>query len=259
MDEFVNTLDADKFRSTNGLWNSLMLNDPWSVGYVTTLIETKAFNAKEEWEEFYYESGAKRDNLISSFDADSRNILNDEQLIKVDKLKIEKLSWNLKAFNLNFGRTQKQFEKKGGILFNYIESGNNISLEECIECIRFRVICETWNGVILRERNTISALKKAIPDIEYRKTTGAFDHQYAVDYELFLRQELICGVQIKPNSYLGKSSFLEKARIANQEKNKKYYANCGKKVFDVISKTDGTIINTDVIEKIKMESINSRK
>ena len=50
MEEFVNTIDLQKFASTNGAWNDLMLNDPWSVGYVTTLIELKQFKTKEEWE-----------------------------------------------------------------------------------------------------------------------------------------------------------------------------------------------------------------
>ena len=40
MDEFVLKIDENKFRSTNDTWNRLMLNDPWSVGYVSTLIET---------------------------------------------------------------------------------------------------------------------------------------------------------------------------------------------------------------------------
>jgi hypothetical protein len=37
MDEFVNTLNVAGFENTNSIWNLLMLNDPWGVGYVTTL------------------------------------------------------------------------------------------------------------------------------------------------------------------------------------------------------------------------------
>ena len=51
MDEFVLSIDKDKFRSTNAKWNELMLNDPWSVGYVSTLIEAANWKCKEEWEE----------------------------------------------------------------------------------------------------------------------------------------------------------------------------------------------------------------
>ena len=64
MDEFVLGIDKDKFRSTNAKWNELMLNDPWSVGYVSTLIEASNWKSKEEWEETYYASGAVRNRLI---------------------------------------------------------------------------------------------------------------------------------------------------------------------------------------------------
>lgn len=49
---FILPIDAEKFRSTNDMWNKLMLNDPWSVGYVSSLIETKEWQTKEEWENF---------------------------------------------------------------------------------------------------------------------------------------------------------------------------------------------------------------
>lgn len=64
MDEFVLSIDKDKFRSTNAKWNELMLNDPWSVGYVSTLIEAADWKSKEEWEETYYASGKVRNALI---------------------------------------------------------------------------------------------------------------------------------------------------------------------------------------------------
>lgn len=54
MDEFILSIDKEKFRSTNAKWNKLMLNDPWSVGYVSTLIETANWKNKEEWETTYY-------------------------------------------------------------------------------------------------------------------------------------------------------------------------------------------------------------
>ena len=48
MDEFVLGIDKEKFRSTNAKWNELMLNDPWSVGYVSTLIEAANWKNKED-------------------------------------------------------------------------------------------------------------------------------------------------------------------------------------------------------------------
>ena len=85
MDEFKNIIDANKFRSTNALWNQLALNDPWSVGYVSNLIESKNFNYKEEWEEFYYSSGKERGELIKKLPSDQRSILNNFLLVKQNR------------------------------------------------------------------------------------------------------------------------------------------------------------------------------
>lgn len=55
LDEFTLPIDETKFRRTNIPWNDLCLNDPWSVGHVSTLIEAQTFLSKEQWEQFYYE------------------------------------------------------------------------------------------------------------------------------------------------------------------------------------------------------------
>ena len=84
MDEFVLSIDKEKFRSTNAEWNNLMLNAPWSVGYVSTLIELHSWHSKEEWERFYYESGEKRDSLLGV----NRSTLNDVSLPLHNKARI---------------------------------------------------------------------------------------------------------------------------------------------------------------------------
>ena len=60
MDLFQNLIDLNKFKSTNAIWNELKLNSPWSVGYVTNLIESSIFSSKEEWRDYYYNSGKER-------------------------------------------------------------------------------------------------------------------------------------------------------------------------------------------------------
>ncbi len=78
MDSFKNKLDIKRFNSTNGLWNNMKLNSPWSVGYVTSLIQSKTFQNKEEWEQFYYDSGELRKQKISILDKDLKSKLNNE-------------------------------------------------------------------------------------------------------------------------------------------------------------------------------------
>jgi len=254
MDEFINTIHPKIYRATNALWNNLCLNDPWSVGYVSTLIETKPFNSKEEWETYYYQSGHKRNEIIAEKFINYTDLLNNHTLKKTDPSEIKNLTWPLKNINFQFGRTKKQFGQKGKILYNFLsKKGLNISLNECIECVRFRTICETWNGIIIRERNTIEKLKETFKNVEFHKTTGDFDHKYAVDYELKHKGNLICGIQVKPKSYTYNTSYLNKAKNANRLKNNQYENTFHKNVFDVISQSNGIVINNGVLAKIKIE------
>lgn len=249
--EYILTIDAEKFRSTNAPWNNLMLNDPWSVGYVTTLIELVPFEKKEDWEGFYYESGQKRELEIAKLSPDLQNTVNDEALIRVNKNAVNQLSWDLKNLNTQYGRTKERLQKKGLILFNEVKNnGLGLTLEDCIECVRFRVICETWNGVIVRERNTVQNLLKQFPNTEFRKVSGEMDHTFAVDYELYKNGVLTSAIQIKPQSYTWNAPYIQKARNANKHKNQEYLKKFGVQVYDVISDSKGNIVNADILKNL---------
>lgn len=251
MDEFILNIDQQKFRSTNGPWNELMLNDPWSVGYVTSIIEYKNFANKEEWEELYYKTGEYRDQLINEKYSAYSEILNNESLIKVNPVKVSELKYDIKQINFAHGRTKDQIKEKAYILHQHmINLKQKISLAECIECVRFRTICETWNGVVLRERNTISALKNIFPNYDYRKVPGEIDHKYGVDIEVIKNEKLFLGLQIKPKSYLSNAPYILKAKNANYKKNQEYLKDFGVKVINVISNIKGDILN---IEEVKRE------
>jgi len=252
MDEFINGLDIGRFESTNSLWNNLMLNDPWSVGYVTTLIETQEFRDKEHWENYYYSTGENREIELSKLSSDVREKLNDEQLVLRNKSEISNMDWSLKNINYNYGRTKQQIRQKGKILFNSAtENGINISEDECIEAVRFRTICQTWNGVIIRERKTVELLKKSFKNLSFQKTHGDFDYEYAVDYQLFNGDVLVCGIQIKPSSYdRSNAPYVRNAKTANKRKNENYSKRFGAPVFDVFFEK-GQILNLQVFDYIK--------
>ncbi len=252
--EFVLDLDPEKFRSTNDAWNSLMLNDPWSVGYVSSLIETKEWNSKEEWENFYYESGKKRNSLILN----NATTLNNFSLPLKGKSYMESLPWNLKNLNYQYGRTLEDLQKRAEALYEMVkDNGYNLTVEDCLKCVRFRTICETWNGIIIRENRTIETLKTIFPDIDFEKTPGDVDHTYAVDYELKRNGKLLCAIQIKPKSYLGFAPYLQKARQANLLKNRTYKNLYHVDVYNVISKSNGEIINNEVIQEIRNAITNN--
>jgi hypothetical protein len=182
MDSFILTIDNGLFRKTNAPWNQWMLNDPWSVGYVSQLIETKKWSSKEEWESFYYNSGEKRNALLNK----NRAVLNDFQLQLNNKPLIFSLPWNIRNINYQYGRTKQDFAAKGQFFFDKVKGIDPaLTVEICTECVRYRTICETWNGIIMRENNTILTLKRLFPNVEFKKTEGDIDHSYAVDYEAF--------------------------------------------------------------------------
>ncbi len=249
-DEFKIGIDANLFRSTNDAWNKLMLNDPWSVGYVTTLIETKQWSSKEEWERFYYLSGDERSQKAGS----NYNIIENFQLVRVNKAAIYDLSWDIKNLNYQFGRTKEDLMRRAEVLYQYMRDQlqSSITLDECFECVRFRTICETWNGVIVREVNTVKKLHYLFgSNATIKKTDGEIDHMYAVDYEVYVENVLKFGIQIKPKSYLGNAPYLGRARCANEQKFTAYKEKFGCPVYVIISKTSGEIQNLEVIAKLQ--------
>lgn len=254
MDEFILSIDKDKFRSTNAKWNELMLNDPWSVGYVSTLIEAANWKSKEEWEETYYASGEARNAYLEQYAAKlgySKEFFNDTT-VPHNKSKYYALSWDVKNVNTQKGRTKEDLRIKGRILYEAVKNnGFGLTLEDCVECVRFRVICETWNGIILRENNTIKTLQGIFPDLTFEKAEGEMDHTYAVDFQVFKENKLICAIQVKPKSYTLNAPYIVKARQANVHKYAAYKERYGVSVFTVISTSRGEILNNEVLSKIK--------
>ena len=257
MKPFQNTLDKKKFRATNAPWNELTLNSPWSVGYVSSLIESESFKSKEDWEAFYYRSGEERNALLAKESAPIRNFMNFHILKKTKPENIKKTPPKYKNLNFNYGRTKAQLAEKGAILFEKMQENNsNISLEECIESVRFRVICETWNGIMIREKNTIEVLQSKFPNLIFEKTSGEFDHRYAVDYQVFKFEKRLCGIQIKPKSYTFKTGYIQKAKAANRRKNELYSLEFKAPVLDVISKSSGEVLNDEVL--VRIEDFNTK-
>lgn len=249
MEIFKNIVNQQKFKSTNYIWNRLRLNNPWSIGYVSNLIESKTFNSKEEWKEFYYQSGEERLKLIE-------NICSKEhKRALLDFTKSAQLPKEIKDLNLSFGRTEKELDERGQYMYEQIvEEGNplKITLAECIYMVKYRVMAETWNGIIAREHNTVKAMEAQFPEITFRKSEGERDYSYGIDYELFENESLLCAVQIKPMSYQkGISREIIKAKKANEAKNLKYQEDYKADVLYVYSNSKGVINNQDVLEKIR--------
>ncbi len=242
---FELNISPSKFRATNATWNRLHLNDPWSVGYVSTLIEQQAFTTKEAWENHYYASGEKRKIALLQFSPNLQSQLQDSLLKYKDKKAILQIPYSHKQINTQYGRTKADLIQKAHTLQQHCANFLQLTKAEAFECVRFRVICETWNGIIIREKATIATLKNRFPKLEFKVSDGVRDYQYAIDYELFLNHQLLGAIQIKPPSYLSSKAYILKAKAANQRKHQAYFATYHRNVRYVYANYKGEILNTD--------------
>lgn len=198
-ERFINIIDPLKFKQTNALWNDLKLNHPKNVGLVSSLIEQKPFQTKDEWKIFYFQSG-------------------EERLKKIQK------QGNMSSFQYNYGRTEREIKQIGWLLYNHIKERkiHHITPAECVYMTKFRVIGDTWNGIKIREKKAIDWLQRKYPSFTFLKTDGEVDVQYAVDYEVYQDKRLLFGLQIKPPSYKANKPYLQKAKEINRKKNDYY-------------------------------------
>lgn len=251
-DLFENKMDKKKFQYTNRFWNEKGLNTTWSIGCVSELINRGTFRTKEEWAEFYFNSGEERLKELK--------VLNLSEDIKRKVITLSPsrdLPREIKLLNYTYGRTREGLRFKGEVLYNAVcKDGNKLGLtkKECIYAVFYRVIAETWNGIMGREVKTVSVLKKLLENkgysLELKKTDGVFDYNYEVDYQVYLLDKLICGLQIKPESYAKDSPELQSAKEINQRKNEKYNKDFNKRVLYMYSTHHGYIKNIDVVNEI---------
>lgn len=254
---FINTLDKSKYRYTNILWNR-GYSSSWVVGYVTKLISMKDFKTKEEWVDYYFELGEKRKKILNSYDS-----FDVQMFYQKDG---ERLAPNnMKYINYDMGRTKEEIRSLGRELYKEVlKEGNKVGLTErdCIYCAYFRVICETWNGIKGREFNTKNNILKYYKDknieVELVKTNSRFDDKYAVDYEVYYDGNILCGIQIKPISYLKMNTNYNKFKEANIRKNEVYLERYKRSVYYIYSEIDGRF-DISELEPItnKIKSIKS--
>lgn len=251
MDIFIKKVTDKQLQSTNALWNTLGLNKAWNIGYISSLIKEKRFRNKSEWYNYYFETGKKRLELINKLSKEEQKLVYEKNPTS---------NKDINHLNLYYGRTKKELMSMGSYLYQEIlKEGNPYQLDE-VECqymVFYRVVCETWNGIAIRENNTKEKLINTLKDEGYEiliiDTTGDFDCKYAVDFEIYHAGYLICGLQIKPQSYKGNKDYLETAREINRKKNSDYKEKYSRNVYYIYSKLDGEIENRSVILDIKRD------
>lgn len=235
------------FQATNKMWNTERFNSPFLWGYVSQLIGKKDFKSKEEWLEFYYQSGEERLRKISSLPSKWR-----DPLTKFTTMVPKDLPKWVLNFNYQYGRTEEECKIMAAQMFDkrvkYLRLG--INEEEWDHMVYHRIFGETWNGIVAREKNTAANIEKKLP-VNLMKVDGERDYKYGIDYEVFQEGKLVCALQVKPKSYLnGKSDAILTAKKANKNKNRLYTEETGIPVLYVYSEHDGRVSNSEVLNQI---------
>lgn len=233
-------IPSEKERVLNPIVERHRLCGPSSVGQVTDLVLSKNFKDKEEWGNFYFNTGEIRKNIIK------------EQMDKMKKTALKKF---ISSTNKIHGRTEEELEEKGKRLYDWIPEEidrlNNslkilgeINLEDCKKCVKQYVIDNTWEGIIKTEKAVVDKLNKnGIKNIE--KTEGDVDTKMGVDREAFSEdRDKKIGIQIKPSNSRG-SALID---AHNKNAQSKY----GGKVITIYSDKKGKFKDEEkVIKEIK--------
>jgi len=205
----------------------------------------------QEWEDYYYNSGTERTNALNDLDQKISDLLQNRLLKDTDPEFYQYMKYDHKQLNYQYGRTKEDLSYKAEVLYHHAKKRiAHLKMEDAVSAVRHRVIGETWNGIIIREKNTVATILRIFPKLDVRKTTGAEDHLYAVDYELLYNRKTICGIQVKPKSYTYNTPYIMRAKAANKRKNELYKEKYGVPVIDIISDHSGKIYNAEYADFI---------
>lgn len=231
--------ETKEFKSTNWIWNNLELNKATQIGRLTYLFKLSGATNFLEWQNFYFNSGHFRLKELARL-SKSCNIENQNEKVK--------------ELNNTMGRTKKELNELGYILYKELKRSNHpyyISLDNCKLYVHIRVIDETFLGM-QRELNTIKKLNTKLCKFEVVATDYHVDVKYAVDCEIISNGQLVCGIQIKSSTYLkSNNTSIRETKKCNLDKNRKYSNLYKVPVFYVYSDTYGNIQNYEIIHKIR--------
>lgn len=248
MELFTHDMDPKGFQQTNQIWNRMGLNAKWSIGVMTELIQQKTFPTKEDWMNYYYESGRKRLSQIQLLSPQ-------DQAIVLSPKRPRGAREELVQLNTHYGRTPEELNEKGEALYQAMcARGFNVTLDLCQQAVHYRVIGETWNGIMGREFEAISWLEHQLNSLGINegsclKTTGEIDYEYAVDFELYIKERRIAGIQVKPDSYRGYTPYLNEAKRINLMKNKKYFDVFQAPVIYIYTTSSGVVTNQSEVNQ----------
>lgn len=204
----------DRFAKTNSIWCDKKFNNPFNVGQTMLLVQ--GCKTRDEWCEKYIRSGLERKSLLK-----------------------EK---KLQNYDTQYGRTLEDLGSIAVVLRDEASKiGVELSLEEALATVVIRVVDDTWIGY---ERELSIFLDiSTCTHLDVKHTSIQDDISYAVDGMLRDGDTLVCGIQIKPESYRAETPYLKKAKEINKQKNELFKGNYGVPVLYAYYDTKDGFVN----------------
>ena len=137
-----------------------------------------------------------------------------------------------------------------GVIPEWKEAFNNLTLQDCLDYIRNLTINRTFDGYI-REKSVVNdGLAKYYPSVKFEESSTELDDAGDIDYLGYVGDKAF-GIQIKPvtaKSNFGNYSISVRMKASFQD----FEEDFGGKVFIVFS-LDGEIGNKDILKDIEIE------
>ncbi len=206
--------------------NTYQLTRPSKVDAVMALIRECQPKALDEWEAFYFEKAYTKKKEKIKITRDTLDELGERLYAKITEVVIPE--WTA-AFE-------------------------DLSIQDCKDYIYEVTIVRTYDGFLLEKSVINDGLAKIFPNIEFEESDSELDHAGDIDYIGKIGNKAF-GIQIKPitaNANFGNYKVTDRMASSFQDFEDKY----GGKVFVIFSSRSGnkkTIINTEIVEEIRIE------
>lgn len=208
--------EGSKFKDTMTPWNHL--NKPITIGQCLHLYKLLGATNSHDFAIKYLDSGDELQALLKERPKSEHPIL-------------KKLH----------GRTEAEFLNVAHKFLAKLDS-TQYTLEEVILYMWLRMFYQTNTGA-QRERLTRQALRVKFPHFYFKESSAELDTNYGIDLECYQGDQLICGIQIKPESYyFGQSPNTQSAKYQNATKHQRYSNHYQVPVKYVIATEEGELV-----------------
>ena len=215
-DVIEDIIEGSKFKDTITPWNHL--NKPISVGQCLQLYKLLGATSTHDFAMRYLDSGEELQRLLLERPKSEHQIL-------------KKLH----------GRTEAAFLAHAHKFLNKLDPAR-YTLEEVVLYMWIRLFYQTHVGAH-REKLAKRTLQTIYPRFRFKEGSAELDTDYGIDLECYQGKQLICGLQVKPESYyFGRSPNTQGAKFQNMEKHQKYSDDFQVPVCYVIATQKGEVL-----------------